>query len=82
MMDTNPWLSIRQGSAISTSRYHAAMQKLQVKFYCPTLIVDLNKGDFDRHSEICLEELNYDPRLIDHILWSDECKFNRNRTVN
>ena len=65
----------------STSRYHASMQKLQLKPYHLILIVDLNEDDFDRHSEICLEELNYDPSLIDHILWSDECKFNRNRTV-
>ena len=25
---------------------------------------------------------NYDPTLVDHILWSDECQFNRNETVN
>ena len=33
-------------------------------------------------SEICLEKFNYNPALVDHILWSDECKFNRNGTVN
>ena len=66
----------------STSSNHAAMQKLQLKLYHPTLIVDLNEDDFDRHSEICLEKFNYDPGLVDHILWSDKCKFNRNRTVN
>ena len=69
----------------STSRDHAAMQKLQLKSSHPTLIVDLNKDNFDRcsqSSEICLEKFNYDPALVDHILWSDECKFNRNRTVN
>ena len=54
-VDTNPRLSIRQGSiqaAINTSRYHAAMQKLPLKPYHPTLIVDLNEDDFDRRSEI------------------------------
>ena len=66
----------------STSRYHAAMQKLQLKPYHPTLIVNPNEDDFDRHSEIYLEKFNYDPSLVDHILWSDECKFNRNGTVN
>ena len=61
------------------------MQKLQLKPYHPTLIVDLNEDDFDRHSqssEICLEKFNYDSDLLDYILWSDECKFNRNRTTN
>ena len=88
MVETNPRLSIRQGSIqvdISRNRYHAAMQKLQLKSYHPTLIVDLNEDDFDRRSqssEICLEKFNYDPGLIDYILWSDECKFNRNGTVN
>ena len=33
-------------------------------------------------SEICLEKFNYDPGWVDHIVWSDECKFNRNGTVN
>ena len=36
------------------------MQKFQLKSYCPTLIVDLNEDDFNRHSqssEICLEKL-------------------------
>ena len=83
MVDTNPWLSIRQGSiqaGINTSRYHAAMQKLQLKPYHPTLIMNLNEDDFDRRSqssEICP---NYDHGLVDHILWSDECQFNRNRS--
>ena len=69
----------------STSRYHAAMQKLQLKLFHPTLIVDLNEDDFDRHSqssEIYLEKFNYDPALLDPILWNDQCKFNRNGTVN
>ena len=60
------------------------MQKLQLKPSGPILIVDLNKDDFDRRSqssEICLEKFNYDPALVDHILWSDECKFNRNGIV-
>ena len=51
----------------------------------PTLLVDLNKDDFDRRSqssEICLEKFNYDPGLVDHILWSDGYKLNRNGTVN
>ena len=88
MVDTNLWLSIRQGSiqdGISIGRYYAAMQKLQLKPYHPTLIVDLNEDDFGRgshSSEICLEKFNYDPDLIDHILWSDECQFNRNGTVS
>ena len=88
MVDTNPRLLILQGSiqaGISTSRYHAAMQKLHLKLYRPTLVVDLNEDDFDRRSqssEICLEKFNYDPALVDHILWSDECKFNRSGTVS
>ena len=52
----------------STSRYHAAMQRLP---YDPTLIVNLNEDDFDRcsqSSEICLEKFNYDPALLVHIL--------------
>ena len=87
MVDTNPRLSIRQDSiqaGISRSRYHAAIQKLQLKPYHPTLIVDPSEDDFDRRSqfyEICREKLNYDPCLVDHILWSDECKFNRNGTA-
>ena len=40
----------------STSRYHAVMQKLQLKPYHPTLIVDPNEDDFDRYSETCLEK--------------------------
>ena len=74
MVNTNPQLSIRQGSieaAISTSGYHAAMQKFQLKPFHPTLIVDLNEDDFDRYSqssEICLEKFNYDPDLVDYIL--------------
>ena len=88
MVDTNLRLSIRQGSiqvAISTSQYRAAMQKLQLKPYHPTLIVDLNADVFNRRSqssEICLEKFNYDPGLVDHIPRSDECKFNGNGTVN
>ena len=61
------------------------MQKLQLKPYHPTLIVDLNEDELDRRSqssEICLEKSNYDPGLVDRILWSDECKFNRNGTAN
>ena len=61
------------------------MQKLQFKPYHATLIVDLNEDDCDRRSqssEIYLEKFNYDLALVDHILWSDECKFNRNGTVN
>ena len=61
------------------------MQKLQLKPYHLTLIVHLNEDDFDRRSqssEICLEKFNYDPALVDHILWNDECKFNRNGTIN
>ena len=68
----------------SRSRYHAAMQKLHLKSYHPILIVNLNEDDFDRRSqssEICLEKFNYDPGLVDHILWSDEYQFNRNGTV-
>ena len=61
------------------------MQKLQLKLYHPTLIVDLNEDDFDRYSqssEIYLEKLNYDSDLIDHIVWNDKCKFNSNGSVN
>ena len=61
------------------------MQKLQLKPYHPTLIVDLNEDEFNRRnqsSEICLEKFNYDLALIDHILWSQECKFNINGTVS
>ena len=61
------------------------MKKLQLKLYHPTLIVELNEDDFDRHnqsSEICLEKFNCDSDLIDRILWSDKCKFNRNESVN
>ena len=61
------------------------MQKLQLKPSHPTLIVDLNEDDFNgrsRSSEICLEKFNYDPDLIDYILWNDERKYNRNQTVN
>ena len=61
------------------------MKKLQLKPYHLTLIVDLNEDDFDRQShssEIYLEKFNYDPALVDHILWSDECKYNRKGTVN
>ena len=86
-MDTSLWLSIRQDSiqaGISTSRYHAAMQKLLLKPYHPTLIVDLNEDDFEKRSqsnEMCLEKFNYDPGFGNRILWSDECRFNRNETV-
>ena len=69
----------------STTRYHAAMKKFQLKSYHSTLIVNLNEDDLDRcsqSSEICLGKFNYDPALLDHILWNDECKFNRNETVN
>ena len=61
------------------------MQKLQLKLFHPTLIVDLNEDDFDRHSqssEIHLEKFNYDLALLDPILWNDQCKFKRNGTVN
>ena len=61
------------------------MQKLQLKPSDPTLIDYLNGDNFDRYSQsskIRLEKFNYDPDLLDHILWSDECQFNRNGTVN
>ena len=61
------------------------MQKLQLKLYDSTLIVNLNEDDFNRRSqssEICLEKFNYDSGLMDHILWNDECKFSRYGTVN
>ena len=35
----------------NTSLHHIAMQKLQLKPYHPTLIVDLNEDDFDRCSQ-------------------------------
>ena len=44
------------------------MQKLQLKPFHPTLIIDLNEDDFDRRSqssEICLEKFSYDPALVD-----------------
>ena len=31
---------------------------------------------------MCLEKFNNNPHWIDHILWNDECKFNRNGAVN
>ena len=61
------------------------MQKFQLKPYHPTPIVDLNEDDFDRCGQICeiwLETFNHDPGLVDHILWSNECKFNRTEVVN
>ena len=70
-------VSIRQDSihaGISRNRYHAAMQKWQLKLHHPTLIVNLNEDNFDRRSqssEVCLEKCNYNPGLVDHILWSD-----------
>ena len=70
---------------LSTSRGHAAMEKLQLKPYHPTLIVDLNEDDFDRRSQsskICLKIFNSNPGLVDRILWSDEFKFSRKGTVN
>ena len=51
-----------------TSRYHVAMQKLQLKPFHQTLIVDLNEDDFDRRSqssEVCLERFNHDRALVD-----------------
>ena len=69
----------------STSRDHAAIQKLQLKSSHPTLIIDLNEDDFDRcsqSSEICLEKFNYGPSSVDHIFWSDKCKFNGNGAIN
>ena len=74
MVNTNPRLSIRQDwfqAALSTSRYHVAMQKLQLKLNHLTLIVDLNEDDFGRRSqssEVCLKKFNYNPGLVDHIL--------------
>ena len=47
------------------------MQKLHLKPYHPTLIVNLNEDDFNgrsQSSEICLEKFNYNPGLVDHIL--------------
>ena len=88
MVDSNPRLSIQQDSAqagISKSRYHSALQKLQLKFYHPTLIVDLKEDDFDRRSqfcEMCPKKFNKNSHLVDDILWNDEYKFNRNGTVN
>lgn len=88
MVTTNPNLSIRQGSSqadISRSRYHVAMAKLHLRPYHPTLSVNLNDDDFDRHSQFCqiwLEKFQNDPHLVDHIFWSDETRFNRNGVVN
>ena len=58
---------------------------MHLKLYHPSLVVDLNEDDFDRRSqssEICFEKFNYDSALLDHTLLRDECKFNRNETVN
>ena len=44
------------------------MHKLQLKLFHTTLIIDLNKYDFDRRSQsskICFEKFNYDPALVD-----------------
>ncbi len=88
MVTTSPNLSIREGSSqagISRSRYHAAMAKIHLKPYHPTLIVNLNEDDFDRRSQFCqlwLEKFQNDPHLVDHIFWSDEARFNRNGVVN
>ena len=88
IVSENPRLSVRQGAfevGISKSSYQVAMKQLGFKPYHPTLIVDLNEDDFDRRSEFCeiwLEKFQNNPDLIDHIFWSDEAKFNLNRSVN
>ena len=88
MVTTSPNLSVREGSAqsvVSIGSYHTAMTKLHFKSYHPTLIVALNEDDFDRRSqssEIWLEKFQNDPRLVDHIFWSDAARFDRKRVVN
>jgi hypothetical protein len=61
------------------------MEQLHFKPYRPTLVVGLNKDNFDRRSEFCeiwLEKFENDPDLVDRIFWSDEAKFGMNITVN
>ena len=68
MMDTSPWLSIRQASIQEQVDIMLLGQKLQLKLFHSTLIVDVNEDDFDRRSqssEIYLERFNHDPTLVD-----------------
>ena len=49
-------LSVPEGSAqadVSIGSYHTVMTKLHFKSYHLTLIVALNKDDFDRHRQFC-----------------------------
>ena len=67
-------LSIRQYAAridISKSSYQVAMEQLRFEPYRPTLIVDFNEDDFDRHSEFCetwMENFENDPDQIGRIV--------------
>ena len=88
MITVSTNISVREGSAqarVSVNRYHTAMAKLHFKLYHPTLIVALNKANFDRCSplyELWPEKFENDPHLVDHMFWSDEARFDRNGVVN
>ncbi|GFT57505.1 uncharacterized protein TNCV_803641 [Trichonephila clavipes] len=53
--------------------------------YRPVLAEELMPGDQDRRFDFCyfmLNTLNENPDFLNEVLWSDECQFLRQRTIN
>lgn len=88
MVAGSPQTSLSAGaSALQISRrsYGRILQELDLKPYHAQHVPELTEDDFDRRAQFCglmLQRLADDHRLIDHIIWSDECKFMLGGTVN
>ncbi|PRD19392.1 UNVERIFIED_CONTAM: hypothetical protein NCL1_57459 [Trichonephila clavipes] len=53
--------------------------------YCPVLAQELTPGDQERHFDFCnfvLNAPNENPDFLNEVLWSDECQFSRQGTIN
>lgn len=88
LITTDPTTSVSRGAEameIPRTSYHRLLVQLDLKPYRPQHVPQLSDCDFDRRAEfssMMLEKLTADPRLIDHILWTDESLFHLAGTVS
>ena len=88
LVDGNPNLSIRQISDMVRTSTFTVWQVLQREALHPyhyTRVQALQPQDYERRVNFCrwmLETIAENPRILDRLLFTDECNFGRNGTVN
>ncbi|GFX57185.1 uncharacterized protein TNCV_2964641 [Trichonephila clavipes] len=74
-----PWIILKVVSGISARRTYGAYP------YRPALAQELMPGDKERRFDFCnfvLNTLDGNPDFLNEVLWSDECQFSRQGTIN